>query len=78
MSWCDVGEFLDYENAKCRKRLVDKLVEIAGTILAEDENRHENKCSSCALCIVLFSIIFIINIGVGTYFIYYKDINRNI
>ena len=24
---CDVGEFLDYENCKCRKRLIDKLVE---------------------------------------------------
>ena len=23
---CDVGEFLDYENCICRKRLVDKLV----------------------------------------------------
>ena len=24
---CDVGEYLDYENRKCRKRLVDKLIE---------------------------------------------------
>ena len=24
---CDVGEYLDYENWKCRKRLIDKLVE---------------------------------------------------
>ena len=24
---CDVGEYLDYENCKCRKRLVDELVE---------------------------------------------------
>ena len=24
---CDVGEYLDYENCKRRKRLVDKLVE---------------------------------------------------
>ena len=24
---CDVGEYLDYENRKCRKKLVDKLVE---------------------------------------------------
>ena len=24
---CDVEEYLDYENCKCRKRLVDKLVE---------------------------------------------------
>ena len=24
---CDVGEYLDYENCKCRKKLVDKMVE---------------------------------------------------
>ena len=24
---CDVGEYLDYENCKCRKRLIDKLVD---------------------------------------------------
>ena len=24
---CDVGEYLDYKNCKCRKRLIDKLVE---------------------------------------------------
>ena len=24
---CEVGEYLDYENCKCRKKLVDKLVE---------------------------------------------------
>ena len=24
---CDVGEYIDYENCKCRKKIVDKLVE---------------------------------------------------
>ena len=24
---CDVGEYLDYKNCKCRKRLTDKLLE---------------------------------------------------
>ena len=24
---CDVGEYLDYENCKCRKKLIDKLFE---------------------------------------------------
>ena len=24
---CDIGEYLDYENYKCRKKLVDKLVD---------------------------------------------------
>ena len=24
---CDIGEYLDYKNCKCRKKLVDKLVD---------------------------------------------------
>ena len=24
---CDIGEYLDYENCRCRKKLVDKFVE---------------------------------------------------
>ena len=39
--------------------------------------KHKNKCSSCMLCIVLFSILFTINVGIGTYFFYYKCMNRN-
>ena len=40
-------------------------------------DKNEDKCSSCILYIVLFSIIFTINIGIATYFIYYKYINHN-
>ena len=53
---CDAGEYLDYENCKCRKELVDKLIEegtenIEKTKLAnitltklhstEDENKYK-------------------------------------
>ena len=69
-------EYLDYENCKCRKKLVDKLVgectetkNEAKLALSENENKH--KCSSCTLYVVLFSIIFTINIEIGTYFVYF-------
>ena len=75
----DVGEYLDYENCKCRKKLVDKLVEectetveevkIAEITSSKDENKH--KCSSCKRQIVLFSILFTINIGIDAYFLYF-------
>ena len=32
---------------------------------------------SCVLYIVLFSKIFTINIGIATYFVYYKNMNHN-
>ena len=84
---CDVGEYLDYENCKCRKKLVDKLVEectenVEEAKIAEitlTENIH--KCSSCTLYIVLFSILFTINVGIGAYLVYFhwylkKDVIR--
>ena len=77
---CDIGEYLDYENCKCRKKLIDKLVEeytesnnevkLAKITLAE--NKHKHKRSSCTLYIVLFSIIFTVNVGIGTYFVSLK------
>ena len=78
---CDVGEYLDYKNCKCRKRQVDKLVEKCNEIVEETSlvkiNSTKCKHNSCILYIVLFSIIFIINSGVATYFVYYKYMNHN-
>ena len=76
---CDVGEYLDYENCKCRKRLVDKLVDECDENIDEVKivSESKNKCNSCILYIVLFSIFFTINVGIGAYFIYYKYVNRN-
>ena len=39
--------------------------------------KNEDKCSSCILCIVLFSIFFTINVGIANYFVCYKYINNN-
>ena len=71
---CDFSEYLDYENCKSKKRLVNKWVEhssaeectenIDETRLVEinltECNSVENKCkhNSCTLYIVLFSIVF--------------------
>ena len=78
---CDISECLDYKNCKCKKRLVDKLVgecteNINETRLVEinstECNSFEIKCkhNSCTLNIVLFSILFTINVGIGAYFAY--------
>ena len=68
-----------------QKKLVDQLVKertetknelkLAKITMCENENTH--KRSSCTLYIVLFPIIFTINVGIGTYFVYYKYMNRN-
>ena len=70
---CDVGEYLDFEYCKCRKKLVAPLIEecseiveevkLAKITLAENENSY--KCSSCTVYIVLFWIFFKINVGIA-------------
>ena len=76
---CNIGEYLDYEHCKCRKKLVDKLVDectetveevkLAKITLAENKNGY--KCSSCTVYTVLFWIFLTINVvGIGDYFIY--------
>ena len=66
---CDVGEYLNYENCKYRKKLVYKLVEectenvdevkIAGMTLFE----RGNECkSSCTIYVVLIAVVFTISI----------------
>ena len=71
---CDIGEYLDYENCKCRKKLVERLIEectenvgetrLVKKTTAKNENKH--KYSSCTVYIVLFLIILTINVGIGT------------
>ena len=68
---CDFGEYLDYESCKCRKKLVDQLVDectetveevkLTKVTLAENENSY--KYSSCTVYAVLFWIFFTINVG---------------
>ena len=76
---CDIGEYLDYSKCKCRKKLVDKLIEectesideVEITEITQAENERKNKCSSCTLYIALFSIFFTISIGIAIYFAYF-------
>ena len=80
---------INYENYKCRKKFVDKLAEectqtvkevkLAKTTSAEDENK--DKYSSNTLYDVLIFLLFTINVGIGTYFLYFywylkKDVTR--
>ena len=75
---CDVGEYLDYEHRKFRKKLVDKLVgectetveevKLAKITLAENKNNY--KCNSFTVYIVLMIVFFTIFTGITIYFVY--------
>ena len=77
---CDIGEYLDYENCKCRKKLVDKLTDecaetidetkLANITFTENENNYE--CGSSIVYIVLMIVAFIISTGITVYLVYYN------
>ena len=75
----DVGEYLDYENYKCRKRLIDKLVEECSENIDEKEI-YPNKAislvgNSWAIYIILFSVF--LTISIGTVLIYFYWYSKN-
>ena len=84
---CDVEEYLDYENCKCRKTLVDKLVEESS--VTDDEvkmtkitfTKYENEWkSSCTLHIVLFSVFLFsvfLSVGIRNVFVYFYLHSKN-
>ena len=76
---CDISEYLDYSNCRCKKKLFDKLIEECTeniedikllNITVENENSYY-KCNSCKVYIVFMMLIFIIFIGTTIYFVYY-------
>ena len=70
----DFGEYLDYENCKCRKRLVDKLVEECNENIDEAKLteialfEHKNECVCYyTVFIVLAVIALTVSIGIGAF-----------
>ena len=75
---CDIGEYLDYSNCKCRKKLVDPLIEectenIEETKLVKktlDENKERCHFSTVHRELFwIFFIFFIISMEIGIYFV---------
>ena len=77
---CNVGEYLDYENCKSRKKLADKLIHECTETIEEVklakitlfENENENKYSSCTVYIVFMIAVFTIFTGITIYIVYYN------
>ena len=82
---CDFSENLEHENCKCRKKLVDKLIDECTETIEEvklvkitpmefhsAENESENKYSSCTVYIVLMIVVLTIFNGITIYFVYYN------
>ena len=80
---CDIGEYLDYENCKCRRKMnsveCSELVEecrfdenemiYSETLDAISLNVYKRVCGSCTLCIVLFAVFLVTSTVISTVFI---------
>ena len=72
--WC--CGYLDYKNCKCRKRLIDRLVEECSENIDENKmiynstlNDYGKMCCFCTVYIILLAKFFIISISLGSVFI---------
>ena len=76
---CDVGQYLDYENCKCRKKLSDKLIEEcsedtdgSNMIYNATLNGYGSISKPCKIYMVSLVIFFIISIGISSAFLYFQ------
>ena len=89
---CNIGEYLDYNNCKCRKKIIDKLIEEFSENIDENKmfynetlditsSSNNNKTSDfCIVYIVLFSVFLKMNISMAIYvyfFLYLKNKSTN-
>ena len=72
---CNITQYLDYSDCKCKKKIIDPLIEKC----TQNDNETkiinitvENENSSCEVYIVLMTVVFTIFTGITIYFVYYK------
>ena len=75
---CYVGEYLNYSDCKCRKKLTNELTDecietieetkLVNITFTENENENNYECGSCIVYIVLMIVAFTISIGITVYY----------
>ena len=80
---CNIGEYLDYSSCKCRKKLIDPLLEECTENINETklvnitaENKNNDRCCSYVVSKVLFGIFFVISCGTIIYIVYHVYVNH--
>ena len=80
---CDVGQYLDYKNSKCRKKIIGELIKECRENIDENEmicnetliaitlNDYKKVCSSCTIYIVLFVIFLVTSTIISSVFIHF-------
>ena len=83
--FCSVGEYLDYSDCRCRKKLVEPIIDDCTenieevrivNITVENKNSYY-KLGSCKVHIVIMIVVFTIFTGITIRFIYCMYVKRN-
>ena len=87
---CDLGEYLDYKNCKCRTKLVEECSEnIDENEMLYNEtldvislhkillNVYKNVCNSCTIYIILFAAFLVTSTVINTVFAYFYCYSEN-
>ena len=70
---CNIGEYLDYKNCKCRKKLTDESIDECTKSIEEvklsEITPFKNNCeyNSCKVYIALMIVVFTFFIGITIY-----------
>ena len=75
---CDIGEYLNVENCKCRKKLADKLIDACAETIDETklvnktftENENNYECGSCMVYTVLMIVVIVSFTRITVYLVY--------
>ena len=87
---CDVEEYLDYKNCKCRRKIFGKLIEECSKNIDKNRmiynetlntiplNDYKIICGSCTLYIVLFVIFLVISTVISAGLVYFYWYSKKI
>ena len=84
---CDIGEYLDYKNCRCRKKIIYKLAEecsenIDGNKLLYNEtlgiisSSDDKTYDSCVVYIILFSVFLTVSISLAIYVYFFLSLKN--
>ena len=82
--YCEAGQYLDYKNCVCRKKIIDDLIQQCTSIVDMDIKNNtlskKNDESSSDIYFILFIVFLVLFISFSVGFIYYwhKDNTKNI
>ena len=76
--FCEVGQYLDYENCICRKKLINYLIEECTSIVDIDSYKKESSKTNVYFILFIIFLIFCVLLVLGLIYFFRKYNNKKI